>query len=82
MDRACDKQKTICGLADQIKIEKGEEIKDECDVKVGHFVRAVNLEYRVQKGTDITKAMQGIMDEAVNSIDSIQLFSTEEHDVV
>lgn len=74
MNRSCDKQKIICELADQIKIEKGEEIQDECDVKVGHFVRAVNLKYKVQKGKDISEDIIKIEEEAANSIDSLKVF--------
>jgi len=74
MNRACDKQKIVCELADKIKIDKGEEVQDECDVKVGHFVRAVNLKYKVQKGKDISDALVKIEEDAEQSVESLKVF--------
>jgi hypothetical protein len=73
--RGADKQKTICELADKIKIEKGEAVQEECDIKVGNYCRAVNLKFKLQKGKDIGEDLQRIEDEAAESLESLNVFN-------
>lgn len=54
MDRALEKQERICELADEIKIEKGEKIEEECDIRVGNFTKTVQLSYKKFKGANIS----------------------------
>ncbi len=62
LDRACDKQATICALADQIKLDKGGKVEEECDVKASDYVRAVNYKYKITKGQDITESLEKLKD--------------------
>ena len=55
MTLACEKQKTICGLADEIKITKGDLVEKECEVKKKNFCKAVSLKYKINKGKSIEK---------------------------
>lgn len=78
MDLACNKQKIICELADQIKIEKGEMVEEECGVKVGDYTRAVNFKYRVQKGQDITEKVDKVVEDSENTIEALEIFNGKE----
>ena len=40
---ACGLQSVICESADLIKITNAQTVEDECKVKRGHFVKAVNI---------------------------------------
>lgn len=74
MDLACGKQKIICELADQIKIEKGEQVVEECKVKVGDYTKAVSLKYKVQKGRDVTAQVDKIVEDSETTIDVMDIF--------
>jgi hypothetical protein len=72
MNLACNKQKVICELADQIKIDKGQKVEEECKVKVGDYTRAVNLKYKLQKGNDITPQIDRIVGDSETTIESVE----------
>jgi hypothetical protein len=74
IDRACDKQARICELSDEIKIDMGEEVQSECEIKVGNFTRAVNLKYQIQKGKDVTEIVDKIVKDSEGAIESIEIF--------
>lgn len=48
-DEGCDTQKTICNLADEIKITAAEKIIDKCEISKPVFVKAVNIKYKTMK---------------------------------
>jgi len=74
MDAACTKQKIICDLADQIKIDMGEKVKEECEIKVGDFTRTVNFKYQVDKGKDITEKLDDVKTGAESTIETLEYF--------
>lgn len=78
MDLASIKQKTICELADKIKIEKGGYVEEECDIKVSDYTKAVNLKYQKQKGKDIGDTLDKIEKDIEETTEVLDYFNDED----
>jgi uncharacterized membrane-anchored protein YjiN (DUF445 family) len=76
MRRAIDKQGRICELADEIKIDKGELVSSECEIKVGNYVQSVNLKYKKQKGKDTTEEIDKLLEDQEAIKDMLEYFDS------
>ena len=76
MNLAIEKQKTICELADKIKIEKGELVQETCDVKVPFYLKAVNISCKKLKGDDINNELDKMEDSMEQTKICIDFFDT------
>ena len=79
LDAACIKQQVICDLADQIKLEKGKKVEEECSVKVSDYTRAVYLKYKIQKGKDVSKDIEKIIENADSTVESIEVLTGDSY---
>ncbi len=73
MDRACDRQGTICKLADEIKINNGQLVEEECGVKVPNFLRSVNLEYKKIKGKNISEVIDKMKADNEETLEAVEI---------
>ncbi len=68
-----EKQKIICELSDEIKIEKGEKVEQTCEIKKPNFVKTVNLKYKKGQGKNIEKDIEKIINDSNEKVDSISI---------
>ena len=69
MSAALLKQKTICALADSVKLDIAEEVEVECDVAKPNFMRAVGLSVKRIKKGDIEEDLAKI-DESIDNLEA------------
>lgn len=68
LDRAHEKQQTICQLADTIKIDDANIIKEKCEIVKPAYIKAVNLKYKKMLEKPLDKDIENIE----KNVESIQ----------
>jgi hypothetical protein len=70
-DEGCGTQKTICSLADEIKVTAAEKINDKCEISKPVFVKAVNIKYKTMKQKPIDKDIKKLKTRIEHTQDGI-----------
>ena len=70
MDSALALQKVICGLADEIKLDKGSQVEANCGVLVPHFITNVKILAKSGRGGKIDKDLDNFKSntESINEV--------------
>ena len=74
MKKAMEKQKVICTLADQIKLEVAPVVEDQCNIKRKNFMDTVSMESRRQKDRDVSNDIIKKKDDATNAMETMNVF--------
>lgn len=75
MNEALSEQKIICELADEIKINKGEEVKSKCEIKnVHNFTNLVNFEFNHNEGKDVDEKIENGKEKLKESDDCLETY--------
>ena len=78
MNEACEEQKIICALADEIKIEKGTEVKNECEIMdVSNYTNLVNFQYTFNEGRNLSKKIKKADDKIKERTDCLNTYKSE-----
>jgi len=70
---AMDTQGEICECADQIKLDHGEKVENECRMSQGIFSKSVNLKVKKDKGGDIDDQVQAALEQHIIAEEALNL---------
>ena len=70
-DNGISTQKTICKMADEIKVDAADKIIENCDISKSVFVKAVNIKYKTMKQKPIDKDIKKLEKRGADTQDGI-----------
>jgi hypothetical protein len=74
LDEAMEIQGAICAEADEIKINHGRVIEEECGIKKNNFVNAVSIQSRLLNQANVDKAVNKRVFDGTNIVEAISIF--------